>query len=200
MKTVLLIKLIMIIVFLPLVNSIEIDTNQRDPASCMDVIELSSYSGESIEPPPKPNSDDSLIISSIKLNELLPSQISKEEDGYVLLEKIADKGLQKIVSSDQFKSTPLGTLNETVKEKTKVELNIVENHSIEHKIGAQLEPFRGGGTVTYHGYFGATYTFYDLNKGKKLRLEEKFLGKDLFFETIVNEEERVDQIGVAWGW
>ncbi len=172
----------------------------RNIASCMDAIDFSSLQGEVIKAPAAPPSENTFLSDPKKLNELLPESVNSGENGYVVIEKIADKGFQKFISSDQFKSTSLGQLNERVKENTKVELNIKTENQIDHKVSVQLEPFQKGASVGYRGYFGALFSFYDMSRTKRLRIEDTFFTKKLFYENYLSNSDRWDQVGIQWNW
>jgi hypothetical protein len=169
----------------------------RSPAACMD----QALDFSSLVPPSAPTEVQNEIFDLKKLNELVPPDLSGTENGSVVLNRIADNGFQKFVSSAQFKSTQLGTFNEKVKEQTKVEVSLKpDGKGIEHKLNAQLQPFQGGATVSYRGYVGVDLSFQPLTETQKIKVEETILNRKLYYENSFIKTERRDQIGVRWDW
>ncbi len=155
----------------------------------------------SLAPPPvpEPSSDD--IFDFKKMNEWLPAQINSDEKGTTVMSKIADNGFQKFMASDRFKTSALGSLNERVKEQTKVEMSLKPTgQELEHKINAQLQPFQGGATVSYRGYFGLDMSFLPASETQKIKIEETIFNKKLYYENIQGPIERLDEVGVRWDW
>lgn len=169
----------------------------RAPSSCMD----SSAELPSLAPPPVPVSSDDEVFDFKKMNEWLPAQIDKEEKGTTVMSRIADKGFQNFMASDRFKSSSLGSLNEQVKQQTKIEMSLKpEGQKLEHKIKAQLQPFQGGATVSYQGYFGLDLSFLPASDTQVIKIEETVFNKKLFYENSLGRNERLDQVGVRWDW
>lgn len=173
---------------------------KRHLASCMDSIELSSITGEVLQAPSMPVSESSFLSDAKSINELLPEKIDKKENGYKVMGKIADRGFQKFISSEQFKSSSLGKLNEEVKEKTKVDLNIRTENKLEHKLSFKLEPFQQGATVDYSGYFGVQFSYYEKESVKKLKVDDILFSKNIYFENYLSSSDRWNQVGFQWKW
>jgi hypothetical protein len=168
----------------------------REPNSCMDGVEMPS-----LAPPKVPVQDGTQIIDFKKMTEWIPKDVKKEDDGLLLMNRIADNGFQKFLASDFFKQTQLGTLNETVKEQTRIELSVKpEGEKIDHKIKAQLQPFQGIATVSYRGYFGMDYSFIPMVEAQKIKFEETLFKKKVFYETTLVRSERIDKVGIRWDW
>lgn len=177
---------------------------QRRIASCMEgSLEYASLvppqQSEPIEPATV-NQTDSNGFNFKKLNEWLPAQISPDEKGGAVLNKIADKGVQSFLASENFKSSTLGRLNEKVKEETKMEVNIQTSNKISHKFSANLEPFQQGAKVSYAGLIGVELSFYSLNKTQTVKVMETFFNKKFYYENNLNDIDRTDHLGVQWDW
>jgi hypothetical protein len=168
----------------------------REPNSCMDSVEMAS-----LVPPTVPVRTGIEIIDFKKMTEWIPKDVKKEDDGILLMNRIADNGFQKFLASDYFKQTQLGTLNETVKEQTRIELSVKpEGEKIAHKIKAQLQPFQGVATFSYRGYFGMDYSFIPMTEAQKIKFEETLFKKKVFYETTLVRSERLDKVGIRWDW
>lgn len=167
----------------------------RVPTSCMDSAESSS-----IAPPPIPEASSDEIDFK-KLNDLIPTQVTKEDKGSIVIGKIADNGFQKFMASDRFKSSPIGRINEEVKQKTKLEMSLKpEGQSVEHRLKAQILPFQGGAIVGYQGYFGLDVTLQPANDSQKIKVEETIADKKIYFENIQSRLERLNEVGISWDW
>lgn len=180
-------------------------TNQRNLASCMEgTLEYASLVLPQRNEPVEVVEQD-LVTAPIgfdfkKLNEWLPAQITPDENGNEVLHKIADKGVQSFLASDNFKSSTLGRLNEKVKEETKMEVNIRSSNKISHKFSANLEPFQQGAKLSYAGLIGVELSFYSLNKTQTLKVMETFFNKKFYYENNMNVMDRTDHLGVQWDW
>ena len=169
---------------------------QRLPASCMNMIDV-----QMMAPPERPANSPEELFNIKKINELLPAEIKQNESGSVIINKIADRGFQKVITSDQFKSTPIGVLNEKVKDQTKIELNLKpDGEQIEHKLKAQVQPFQGGATLSYSGYFGVDFTFLPANDTQKIKIEDIVMNKKIYYENSQGPFERLQHVGVRWDW
>lgn len=169
----------------------------RAPSSCIEEIQMSSLMA-----PPKPKEVGGDIIDVKKINDLLPSEIRKGESGVVVINKIADKGFQNFLTSDQFRETPLGTLNEQVKEQTRIEMKFKpdQNSKLEHRLNAQLQPFQGGATLSYRGILGVDVSYLPRGESQSVKIEEEIFRKKIYYENSLKSSVRTDQIGVKWDW
>jgi len=183
----------------------------RGIASCME--ESLDYS--SLVPPKNDevnrDKDDSSVheVSQVvgsadfdfsKMNEWLPTQLAPTDKGSVVINKIADKGIQSFFSSQQFKNSQLGRINEKVKEQTKMEVNLSKGNKVEHKITANLEPFQQGARFAYQGYFGLNLSFYVPNKKQVFKVEEVFFNRKFYYENMLTLTDRQDNLGIEWNW
>lgn len=169
---------------------------QRLPASCMNMLDV-----QMMAPPERPSGSPEDLFDVKKINELLPTDIKHNERGSVVMNKIADRGFQRIITSEQFKSTPIGALNEKVKDQTKIELNLKpDGDQVEHKLKAQVQPFQGGATLSYSGYFGVDLTFLPANDTQKIKIEDIVMNKKIYYETSQGPFERLQHVGVRWDW
>lgn len=167
----------------------------RLPASCMNSVEQSS-----LAPPPAPMKDPNAFDFK-KMNDWLPNAIGQQEKGTTVLQKIADNGFQKFVSSDTFKSTQLGTFNEHLKEQTKIELTMKQASSgPEHRIKAQIQPFQGEATLSYSGYLGVDVSYQPLSETQRIKIEETFFKRKFFYENRQVRADHLSQVGVRWDW
>lgn len=181
-------------------------SKKRGLASCMEgTLEYASLVPPQRNEPPEVGAEQDPIATPIgfnfkKLNEWLPAQITPEENGNVVLHKIADKGVQSFLASDNFKNSTFGRLNEKVKEKTKMEVNIRSSKKLSHKFTANLEPFQQRAKLSYTGLIGVELSFYSLNKTQTLKVIETFFNKKFFYENSLNVTDRTDHLGVQWDW
>lgn len=168
----------------------------RKPSSCMETPTFAM-----LEAPPKPEDGEDGFFSSKNLREMLPKSIPPDEKGAVVMNRIADKGFQKFVASEGFKSTPLGSLNEKVQEKTKIEMSLKpEGQQIQHKLKAQVQPFQGEAILSYSGYIGVDVALQPANALQKVKLEEEIFKKKIYFENRQGPIERLQQVGIRWDW
>jgi len=184
-------------------HSIEVGVS-RNLASCME----GNLDYSSLAPPQQGEASNITHASQIessefdfrKLNEWLPAEIAPDEKGGVVINKIADKGVQSFLTSESFKSSSLGRLNEKVKEETKMEVKLSRGGKTEHKISANLEPFQQGAKVGYTGVIGLELSYYIPNKIQTLKLVETILDKKIYYENSVSLIDRHDHFGVQWDW
>lgn len=179
-------------------------SKQRDLASCMEgALEYASLLPPEKSDPVETASGDPIDPQGFdfkKLNEWLPAQIAPDEKGEVVLNKLADKGVQSFLSSETFKSSTLGRLNEKVKEETKMEVNIQSENKVSHKFTANLEPFQQGAKLSYAGLIGLELSFYSLNRTQTLKVVDTFFNKKFYYENSLNTMDRTDHLGVQWDW
>lgn len=195
MRTLLLTMVFSVFVFSPKAKAHD-PLELRRPAACMDELESSS-----LAPPELPARDKNEIFDPKSLNELLPKQISREDKGAVVMSRIADNGLKKIMASDSFRNSQFGELNEKVQENTKIEMSLKDtDNRLEHRLNAQVQPFQGMAVLSYKGYFGLDYSFQPAGDTQKIKLEEVILHKKVFFENRQVHSQTLNQIGVAWDW
>jgi hypothetical protein len=168
----------------------------RQPANCMDGLEMAS-----IAPPPPPVVNKDEIFDPKSLKELLPKQIARDEKGTVVMNKIADNGLRKIMASESFKSSQFGQLNARVQEKTRIEMSLQDNNNhLQHKVNAQIQPFQGTAVISYKGFFGLDYSLQPASDTQKIKVEQMVADKKVFFENRQLRSNTLNQIGVAWDW
>ncbi|MEY4617323.1 MAG: hypothetical protein RJB66_2283 [Pseudomonadota bacterium] len=152
-------------------------------------------------PPERPNDPSQSLFELKKINEIIPMDLNPNDSGAVIFNRIADRSFQKIINSDSFKSTPLGAINEKVKEQTKIELSVKpQGDKVAHKLKAQVQPFQQSATLSYSGYIGVDYSFQPANDTQKIKVEEIIADTRVYYETTRGPLERLQQVGVRWDW
>lgn len=188
----------LLLLILVLVSSLKVlaQPPERAPNSCMNLMDKGM-----LAPPERPNLPAQELFEVKKINEVIPLDLKPTDSGMVIFNRIADRSFQKIINSDTFKSTPLGAINEKVKEQTKIELSVKpQGDKVAHKLKAQVQPFQQSATLSYTGYIGVDYSLQPANDTQKIKVEEIIADKRIYYETTQGPLERLQQVGVRWDW
>ncbi|MFZ4405598.1 MAG: hypothetical protein ACOYOK_16015 [Pseudobdellovibrionaceae bacterium] len=142
--------------------------------------------------------------NSFDLSQIVPTDMSPTTNGNQVALKIADRSLNTFWNSSLIKSTSVGRVAETVKEKVKADVVIQgsKKDDIQHKFSFRFETFQALAKVEYTGWLNA-YVNYDAKLSEtNFKLSERvFTNKDLYVQHTVSVANKdLSTMGVSWTW
>lgn len=172
---------------------------KRAPSSCMDLIEYSNDEVPFEVAPDEPDEDHYVQVSDLK--KWAPTNVQAGSDGQVVLQQIADRGVQSILSSNKFKKTKVGSWNEAAKEKTRLDVRIKsDDGKQEHKVITQIQPFEGFAEVGVEGPIRLNFRLSPAKEEQVFRLTENIQAAQLYLQTTQNKTDVTNQVGFAINW
>lgn len=137
-----------------------------------------------------------------KFNKILPADLTPTNEATKVFNKIADKSLNTILTSETFKTSTFGIMSEQIKSKTKAEIKFSSelNPAIQHQMKAELLPFQGQTKFSYQGFFDADLLFKNNLNDYEFEIKEKFFKKNIFYQNQISKNIQTNKLGVSWDW
>lgn len=137
-----------------------------------------------------------------KLNKILPADLTPTNEATKVFNKIADRGINALLTTESFRNSSLGVMSENIKDKTQAEIKFSSDLApqIQHQMKAELLPFQGQTKFTYQGFFNADLVFKNNLNDYELKIKEKLFNKNVFYQNQISKNVTSNQLGISWDW
>lgn len=139
----------------------------------------------------------------VDASKFIPLDMQPCHDSSLVFARMADKSMQTMFNSVEFRQSSLGAATVAVEESLKTEVSVkkASPSSIEHKVRFDVQAFQSLAQIRYSGYANAAVKYFVGNEKLSLELSEKMSSRsDLILSHSIESSNRLSQVIMQWSF
>lgn len=139
----------------------------------------------------------------IDASKFIPLDLSPSKDSSMVFSRMADKSMQTMFNSVEFRQSSLGAATIAVQESLKTEVAVKKSKfsSIEHKVRFDVQAFQTLAQLRYSGVTNAAVKYFAASEKLSVELAEKIsANNDLILSHSIEPNNRISQVTMQWNF
>lgn len=139
----------------------------------------------------------------IDASKFIPLDLVPSKDSSMVFSRMADKSMQTMFNSVEFRQSSIGTATIAVQESLKTEVSVKKTKpsAVEHRIKFDVQAFQTLAQVRYSGVTNAALKYFAATEKLSLEVAEKIsTNNDLILSHSIEPSNRISQVVVQWNF
>lgn len=139
----------------------------------------------------------------IDASKFIPLDLKPSQDSSLVFSRLADKSMQTMFNSVEFRQSAIGSASIAVQESLKTEMAIPSKkpNAVEHRVRFDVQAFQSLAQIRYSGYTNAAVKYFAANEKLAVELSEKLTPtNELILSHSIEPTNRISQVIMQWSF